>query len=96
VTPARTSGIVMFIWGGTTVGCWVIGLYFLKYWTRTRDRLFLFFSAAFWILSLNWIGLALTLPDQESRHWIYVVRIIAFASIILGILDKNRTRPGDP
>jgi hypothetical protein len=88
--------LVLFVWGGITMGCWVIALFFLKYWTRTRDRLFLFFSVAFWILSLNWLGLAVIDPDRESRHWIYVVRIAAFASILAGIADKNRPRDGPP
>jgi hypothetical protein len=88
MTTARE--VVVFMWGATTLGCWVIALFFLKYWSRTRDRLFLSFSAAFLILSFNWLGLVVTSPSQESRHWIFVVRIIAFALILLGILDKNR------
>ena len=85
---------VLFLWGASTLGCWVIALFFLKYWMRTRDRLFLFFSAAFWIMSVNWIALAVLSPAQESRHWIFVIRVVAFACIILGILAKNwpRTR----
>jgi len=85
--------LVVFMWGATTFGSWVIALFFLKYWKRTRDRLFVFFSAAFWILSLNWIGLAITTPDHESRHWIFIARVVAFSFIILGILDKNRPTP---
>jgi hypothetical protein len=86
--PARD--MALFMWGATTLGCWVIALFFLKYWLRTRDQLFLFFSVAFLILSLNWIGLAIINPDHESRHWIFVVRVVAFLFIILGIVDKNR------
>lgn len=86
--------VVLFMWGATTFGSWVIALFFLKYWKRTRDRLFLFFSAAFWILSVNWIALATTTPDYEARHWIFVARVLAFSFMILGILDKNwNTRP---
>jgi len=88
--------VVLFLWGATTFGSWVIALFFLKYWKRTRDRLFLFFSAAFWILSLNWMGLALLNPSQESRHWIFVVRVIGFACILLGILAKNWPRSSRP
>lgn len=81
--------VVLFLWGATMMGCVVIALFFLKYWTRTRDRLFLFFSVAFWILCLNWIGLAILNPDHESRHWIFIARVVAFIFIILGILAKN-------
>jgi hypothetical protein len=87
-------GTVLFMWGATTLGCWVVALFFLKYWSRTRERLFLYFSCAFWILSLNWLGLAIANPDQESRHWLYVARVVAFGCIIVGILAKNRSRGG--
>jgi hypothetical protein len=83
---------VLFMWGATAAACSVIALIFMKYWRGTRDRLFLFFSVAFWILSLNWVGLAATDPHREARHWAYVLRVAAFTSIILGVLDKNRRR----
>lgn len=86
---------VVFMWGATSFGSGIIALFFLKYWRRTRDRLFLFFSIAFSILSLNWIGLAITNPDHESRHWIFLARVVAFTFIILGILAKNWP-PGRP
>jgi hypothetical protein len=82
---------VLFMWGATTVACWIVALFFLKYWRSTRDRLFLFFSIAFWVLSLNWLGLAAADPYQEARHWAYLVRVVGFTCIILGILDKNRS-----
>ena len=81
---------VLFLWGAIACACWVGALFFLKYWRRTHDRLFLFFSAAFWIFSLNWILLANTPPDYESRHWVYFVRVAGFACMIAGILEKNR------
>jgi hypothetical protein len=83
--------LLVFMWGAATLGCWVIALFFLRYWTLGRDRLFLYFSAAFWIFSLNWIELARAGGGPgESRHWIFVARIVGFACIILGILEKNR------
>jgi hypothetical protein len=91
-----TTQVILFLWGATAFACWVIALFFLKYWRATRDRLFLFFSVAFWILSLNWIGLAATDPYREARHWAYLVRVAGFTSIILGILDKNRRPPVRP
>jgi hypothetical protein len=88
--------VLVFMGGATTLGCWVIALFFFKYWSKTRDRLFLCFAAAFLIFSLNWLALAVASPSQESRHWIFVVRIVGFALILLGILDKNRPGTQDP
>jgi hypothetical protein len=86
--------MVQFLWGATCLGCWVAGLFFLRFWRRTRDRFFVFFAAAFWLLALNWLMLGIADPGVESRHWVYVLRIVAFLVLIAAILDKNR--PGRP
>jgi hypothetical protein len=31
----------------------IAGLFFLRFWTRTRDFLFAAFAAAFWLLAAN-------------------------------------------
>lgn len=80
--------------GACAMACWVIGLFFLRYWRTGRDRLFLFFVAAFWAFALNWLGLALLQPTDDTRHWFYAVRLAAFVLIIAGIIDKNRR--GEP
>jgi hypothetical protein len=85
---------LMFLWGATTLGAWVIGLFFLRFWKQTRERLFLYFAAAFWMLAANWLILAISNPPDEGRHWVYAMRIVAFLTLIAGILDKNR--PGRP
>ncbi len=82
-----------FLWGALALGCWVAGLFFLRSWKASRDRFFLLFTGAFWILSLNWIVLAFV-PDMEGRPHVYLVRLAAFVLIIFAIIDKNRTRSG--
>lgn len=82
-----------FLWGALAMASWVAGLFFLQFWRSTRDRLFLFFCLAFWVFSLTWIGLGVLQPPLESRHYTYVFRLLAFALIIVGIVDKNRRRP---
>jgi hypothetical protein len=79
-----------FLWGATSLACWAIGLFFLRFWRRTRDRFFGFFAAAFWLLALNWLILGIADPGDESRHWVYVLRVFAFLILIVAILDKNR------
>ena len=66
------------------------GLYFLKSWVASKDRLFLLFGLAFWFLAIErWI-LAVVSPENESRFYVYTFRLIAFAIIVVAILDKNR------
>ena len=70
--------------------CWVAGLFFFRFFRSTQERLFAFFAAAFWVFSLNWLGVALLGEPPESRHLLYLVRLVAFALILAGIYDKNR------
>lgn len=85
-----TTSLNHFLWGALAMGSVIAGLFFLQYWRRGRDRLFLFFAAAFWALGANWIGLATVHPSVETRHQVYLLRLVAFALIIIGIVDKNR------
>lgn len=78
------------LWGALAMCCWVIGLFFLRFWRANRDRLFLFFGAGFWVFALNWGWLGVASISVESRHHVFVLRLIAFSLIILGIVDKNR------
>ena len=43
-----------FLQGACTLACWAIGLFFLRFWRVSRDRLFLFFFAAFWAFANSW------------------------------------------
>ena len=67
----------------------VVGLFFLRFWRDTGDRLFAMFALAFWVLALNWLALALV-DEPETRTWLYLVRLVAFGLILLAIVDKNR------
>jgi len=78
--------------------CWVAGLFFLRFFRSTQDRLFVFFAAGFWVFSLNWLAVALLGEPPESRYLPYLIRLLAFTLILAGIYDKNRReqrgRPG--
>ena len=78
-----------FILGALVTGCSVAGLFFLRFWRKTRDRLFAMFAVAFWLLGLNWLALAFTEQD-EVKTFYYAVRLVAFVLILFAIIDKNR------
>lgn len=90
---ADTRMVHEFLLGLIVMGCLVAGLFFLRFWRKTRDRLFVIFALAFWLLALNWALLAFTSQD-EARPGLYAIRLLAFVLILLGIIDKNRAARG--
>jgi hypothetical protein len=68
----------------------VAALFFLRFWRRTRDRFFLFFTAAFALLALQRGLLSFRVPHAWLDLLFYGVRAFAFLVLIAGILDKNR------
>lgn len=83
-----------FLWGMLTMATLMAALFFLRYWRMGRDRLFLFLSLAFVAMSATWIALATVGPAYQHREIVYLLRLLAFAVIIIGVVDKNRrSRP---
>lgn len=64
-------------------------VFFLRFWKRTRDSLFLAFAVAFLIEGVNRIAVLEVERPNEGSPWTYVVRLIAFLIILAGILNKN-------
>jgi hypothetical protein len=87
---------IQFLLGFAVCAAIAIGLFFHRFWARTRDRLFLIFAFAFWLMALGWVAQAATMkphaeaPGDESSYLVYIPRLLAFACIIWGIVDKNR------
>lgn len=79
--------------GATIVGHGLIGLFFLRWWKTTRERLFAWFATAFWILGANRIAIAYW-GDDETRTYLYLVRFAAYCLILYAIWDKNREGAG--
>jgi hypothetical protein len=81
---------VDFLSGLITMGYLVAGLFFLRFWRRTGDSLFLAFALAFWLLGLTQALLALANIPIEERSWLYLIRLAAFSLILFSIWAKNR------
>ena len=82
-----------FLHGAITSVSFAIGLFFLRYWRTTRDRLFVMFSAAFWLLALHW---TLSSAFPQLTTYAHVLRFLAFVLIALAVLDKNRSAKRRP
>ena len=79
-----------FLSGAITMGFLVAGFFFLRFWKRTRESLFLAFASAFWLLGLAQALLAFTDIPVEERSWLYLLRLAAFSLILVSIWRKNR------
>ncbi len=82
--------MTQFAWGLLAAGSAIAGLFFLRFWRDSRERLFAGFAGAFWILALHWVALGAVSPSEESHHPAYVLRLVAFLVLIWAIVDKNR------
>lgn len=81
-----------FISGAIAMGFVVCTVFFLRFFRRTRDSLFLVFAIAFFLLALNQALTTLLGLPLEERSWLYLLRLAAFLIIIAAIVRKNMRR----
>ena len=81
-----------FISGMITMGFVVGGVFFLRFWVKTRDTMFGAFALAFWLLALNQALPLLYGLQREEQSWVYLLRVAGFSLIILSIVQKNLRR----
>lgn len=79
-----------FLSGAVAFGFLICGLFFLRFWRRTRDELFIAFALAFALLGTVQGALALADIPTEERAPIYLFRLLAFVIILFAIFRKNR------
>ena len=85
-----TSQAVVFLQGICAATAWAVGLFFLRFWRETGDRLFAYFAVGFWLMAVSWALLGLASPVADNQPYIYGLRLLAFMLIIAAIIDKNR------
>jgi hypothetical protein len=78
-----------FLSGALMLSFLIATAYFVRFWQRTSDRLFIYFGVAFALLALNQLGLVLMCVEDELRGYVYVLRVSGFILILIGILGKN-------
>jgi uncharacterized protein DUF5985 len=95
----RSAAMVQFLQfssGFIVMGYLVVGLFFLRFWRDTRDRLFAVFALAFWLFALQRLLQALIDVEAEHEAVLYLIRLVGFLLIIWAVVDKNRARAGAP
>ena len=84
--------LAAFVAGALTLAALAIGVFFLKFWRRPGDGLFLAFAVAFVLLAANQAVPVLFGVPSEDQGYIYLLRLAAFLLIILAVLRKNLRR----
>lgn len=81
--------LIAYLGGAVTLGYLVAATFFLRFWGKTSDRLFLAFAVAFVLLALNQ-GIAMFLDAGDERSaFAYGLRVLGFILILAAIVDKN-------
>jgi len=78
--------------GATAMAALTAALFFLRFWRRSRDPLFLFFSLAFGIDAVMRFILGFSTHSAEDEPFYYLPRLVTFGLIIAGIAYKNMRR----
>jgi hypothetical protein len=78
-----------FFRGFIAMGFLVASAFFLRFWRETRDRLFAYFSSAFFLLAIHRPILVLFGEEGEHSLWPYMIRLLAYLVILIAIIDKN-------
>jgi hypothetical protein len=81
--------VIDFMSGALTVTYFLAAVFFLRFWRRIRDRLFLAFAIAFALFGLNQALVFLLEVYSETYSILYALRVLGFLAILAAIVDKN-------
>ncbi len=88
--------VLDFVAGGLTVSFLLAALFFLRFWRRAADGLFLSFGAAFLLLAVNQTLVAVLGAEDERTGFTYVLRVLGFLLILGTIVRENVAPPRQP
>jgi hypothetical protein len=74
----------------------VAGAHFMRFWRRTRDRLFFHFALAFWPFALDQLATSIPQVVDQTARYEYLLRVFGFVLIIVAIAEKNVSPHGTP
>lgn len=86
--------VELFVAGAMSAGYAIAGLFFLRFWARTRDALFAAFAIAFGLMATNQGVAAFERHAHAETGAAYLLRLAAFVLIIVAVLGKNRRKVG--
>jgi hypothetical protein len=84
-----SSALVPFLNGAAAMGCLIAAVFFARFWRESGDSLFLTFAVAFGIFAVNHAVLGLVPFADETRPYVFLIRLVGFLAILFGIARKN-------
>jgi quinol-cytochrome oxidoreductase complex cytochrome b subunit len=88
--------MIEFLAGAVALAYCIAGIYFLRFWRKTRDRLFLSFALAFWLFAVNQAVVSLLGVTDERSGYAYILRVVGFLLILYAIVQKNLITRREP
>lgn len=88
--------LASFFAGITCASFAASGVFFFKFWKASRDPFFVYFCVACWLLAaervvaLQFDPTLRTFPNGAPTFSFYLIRLVAFIVIFVGILQKNK------
>ncbi len=83
------ESLIDFLAGAATLGYLTASAFFVRFWRKTGERLFLAFGIAFMFLTLNQIVSTVLEAGDERTVYAYALRVLGFILILAAIVDKN-------
>lgn len=83
-----------FLSGVIATGYFVATLFFLRFRRRTGERIFGWFAAGFFVLGLQPLAGGILLGRDGDGADLYLIRLVGFGLVIVGVVSANRRRPG--
>ena len=83
------SELLNFFRGGTMVALIGCAVFFFRFWRQTKDRLFAYFTVSFLVMAVSHALVVFLGSLGESLPHAYLVRLLAFLLIAVGIIEKN-------
>jgi hypothetical protein len=84
--------MIDFLSGAVAMAYIIAALYFLQFWQRAGDRLFLAFAVAFALFAINQLTLFAIGSTDEIGNYTYLLRVLGFVAILAAIVEKNVAR----
>jgi hypothetical protein len=86
-----TIAAATFVSGMITAFYLVAALFFVRFWRVSADRLFMMFAGGFAVLAVQRLLLLVVVTSTERvAVLVYGLRLLGFAIILWGVVDKNR------
>lgn len=80
----------LFLSGAFTALALVVSLFFLRFYVKTQDRLFICFAAAFSLLGVERVAISILEISNENVNLVILLRLVSLTLILAAIIDKNR------